>query len=357
MLATAVGPRRPARATAMKMTRALLASIDAIYREGGTDREWLSEIVSALEPVVDAGLGVTAYTHDASDPRRLQIADVVSSSSAPSWFEQRVTGVASSRPPELVRRLYLPSPPVVLLSEILKRLPAPDGDNTGVIGRYFPYGIEDAIGIRGTDPSGIGCMIAVPLQSARPLPPRARATLSRVAAHLAAGRRLRLATASAAERGFDGAEAVFSATARLEHHAPAVSPRAILTLARAIRERSSARARLPPAKALALWEALVAGRYSIVDRVDTDGKRFLLARRNDPRVREPLALTYRERQVLSYAALGHSNKFIAYELGLAPATVATHLGRGMQKLRVRSRQELAQTFPPSGAKRGPIDHG
>ena len=51
-------------------------------------------------------------------------------------------------------------------------------------------------------------------------------------------------------------------------------------------------------------------------------------------------LTRRECQVAGYAALGHSNKLIAYELGLAPGTVAYYLATAGGKLRVRSRAGL-----------------
>ncbi|MBI5481662.1 MAG: helix-turn-helix transcriptional regulator [Deltaproteobacteria bacterium] len=95
-----------------------------------------------------------------------------------------------------------------------------------------------------------------------------------------------------------------------------------------------------PADGVAAWRALVAGRWSLVDHFDHDGRRFLVARRNDPRVRAPVALTLRERQVAGYACLGHSNKLIAYELGLSPTTIATHLERAARKLGVASRPEL-----------------
>jgi DNA-binding CsgD family transcriptional regulator len=43
-------------------------------------------------------------------------------------------------------------------------------------------------------------------------------------------------------------------------------------------------------------------------------------------------LTKRELQVARYAALGHSNKSIAYELGLSPSTVGVLLARARKKL-------------------------
>ncbi|MCC6522153.1 MAG: response regulator transcription factor [Polyangiaceae bacterium] len=98
-----------------------------------------------------------------------------------------------------------------------------------------------------------------------------------------------------------------------------------------------------PGEAVAAWRALVAGRWSLVEHFDSDGKRFFIARRHDPVPRVQSAhrpLTRRERQVVAHACLGHSNKLIGYELGLAPATVATHLARAADKLGTTSRAEL-----------------
>ena len=70
---------------------------------------------------------------------------------------------------------------------------------------------------------------------------------------------------------------------------------------------------------------------------DRDGRRFYLARPNLPRVDPTESLSEREMQVARGAALGHSNKLIAYELGITPSTVATHLKSAMAKLKVDSR--------------------
>jgi DNA-binding CsgD family transcriptional regulator len=63
-----------------------------------------------------------------------------------------------------------------------------------------------------------------------------------------------------------------------------------------------------------------------------------VARRNA--APEGRGLSRREREVMALAAQGHANKFIGYELGIAPSTVAMHLGRGMRKLGIGSRLEL-----------------
>ena len=53
-----------------------------------------------------------------------------------------------------------------------------------------------------------------------------------------------------------------------------------------------------------------------------------------------LRLSRRELQVARAAALGHSDKLIAYELGLAASTVARLLSRARIKLGVKTRLEL-----------------
>jgi DNA-binding NarL/FixJ family response regulator len=52
------------------------------------------------------------------------------------------------------------------------------------------------------------------------------------------------------------------------------------------------------------------------------------------------ALTDREREIVAWVATGRSNDEIAAELFLSPATVRTHVGRAMLKLRARDRAQL-----------------
>lgn len=99
-----------------------------------------------------------------------------------------------------------------------------------------------------------------------------------------------------------------------------------------------------PEAVLTLWKGLTSGLWSVVDHLSSDGRRYLLARRNPPGVQDPGALSARERDVLGYVALGHSNKFVGYMLGLAPSTVAGHLQTAQKKLGVASRLELIKAY-------------
>jgi len=103
-----------------------------------------------------------------------------------------------------------------------------------------------------------------------------------------------------------------------------------------------ARSRTPDAE-LAVdpaWEAVLAGRWSLVDRFDTDGRRYVVAYRNPPGVLDPRRLTPREEGVAALAAIGHSNKEIASQLGVTPSTVATLLASALAKLGLLSRTML-----------------
>ncbi len=59
-------------------------------------------------------------------------------------------------------------------------------------------------------------------------------------------------------------------------------------------------------------------------------------------------LTRREREVLDLIALGHSNKRIALELGVAEKTVKTHVGHLLAKLGVADRTQAALLAVQSG---------
>jgi DNA-binding CsgD family transcriptional regulator len=98
------------------------------------------------------------------------------------------------------------------------------------------------------------------------------------------------------------------------------------------------RGRRDPHAALELWRGLFSGRWSLVDHFDSDGKRFLLALRNDPDAPGP-ALPLRQRQVLFYVATGWSNKEVGYALGISDTTVAAHLSRALIALGIQSRSE------------------
>jgi DNA-binding CsgD family transcriptional regulator len=204
------------------------------------------------------------------------------------------------------------------------------------------WDMADELWINAQDPVGIGCCIGAPLRR-EGLTPREKHRWSCVAAHVATAFRIRRqfsVPSSATDGTTYSPEAIFDGNGKLEHaEKPASSARSRVALREAVkaldRTRGSLR-RQDPEEALGTWKALVAGRWSLLDHFDSDGRRFVVAHRNDARVPDMRCLSLRERQILAYVALGHSNKVIAYELGLSMSTVAGHLARGRMKLRLSS---------------------
>jgi DNA-binding CsgD family transcriptional regulator len=145
---------------------------------------------------------------------------------------------------------------------------------------------------------------------------------SRVGAHVAAALRLRRAARSLRDGDAVGARDTLR--------------RAVVRIDRA---RGALRRRDPTA-ALEAWSALVDGRWSLVDRFESDGKRYVVALPNAPAAPDPRALSGMERAVAQYVAMGHANKLIAYKLGVAEGTVSAVVASVKRKLRFRSRAEL-----------------
>ena len=76
-----------------------------------------------------------------------------------------------------------------------------------------------------------------------------------------------------------------------------------------------------------------------------------MARRNDVADAGRAELSPRELQAVAFAALGHNNKLIAYEMGIAAETVRVLLHRAARKLDAHDRDELILrarlTFTPT----------
>jgi DNA-binding NarL/FixJ family response regulator len=120
------------------------------------------------------------------------------------------------------------------------------------------------------------------------------------------------------------------------------------TLQRAIEHRRHSK----PTDAIAIWNAVVAGRWTLLDQFDSDGDRCFVARQNHPDV-PGSPLSERERQIVAHASRGYSNKHIAYDLGLCSSTVAAQLTSAARKLGVSSRETLLHAFAVLG---GNTDH-
>jgi DNA-binding CsgD family transcriptional regulator len=212
--------------------------------------------------------------------------------------------------------------------------------------------IQDAIGVAAH--TGNGQVVALAAYCERQMNPTAteRRRWPRAAAHLAAGFRLRLSLDRSLESSL--VEVVLDpsgVTCDAKPNAQSARTRDILR--QAVRRIDRARTQVGRREveaSLEAWQALIEGRWSLVDHFDSDGKHFILAIKNDPDHPDPRGLTLRERQSAEFLGLGQSTKCIAYTLGISEAAVSSHLTAARLKLGLRSRAELAGFFAPSGAR-------
>ena len=200
--------------------------------------------------------------------------------------------------------------------------------------RTWP-GVKDSLGIVVCDPNGSGAVACVGLPAVTVMGEREQKTFYRVAVHLGAALRLRRRHVTG-----DRADAVLSPDGKVLH-ATSEGQSKREAIDESYERREYARKNSHDAEAgLEVWLGLSTGRWSLVDHWDTDGKRFVLAMRNAPKVRPCGSLTARERRIVALAAMGHGDKQIAYMLGLSMATVARALVISRKKMGVQTRVEL-----------------
>ena len=100
-----------------------------------------------------------------------------------------------------------------------------------------------------------------------------------------------------------------------------------------------------------IWSELLAGGWSVAERVERDGKRYLLltSGANNP----ALALSDLERDLLQRLATGRSNKQIGMELGLSDSTVSARLRDALRKLGFKSAVDYLRHAERGGRASGP----
>jgi DNA-binding CsgD family transcriptional regulator len=317
-----------------------IALVEAAYQSGSGQSAWLDQLAdSALG--FDAGLGLVAFSGQIVPERGLEF-----TAHAPRMNPELMGTLAASAAanPSIGANSVSRACSGATFSEAMGVAHAEE-----VLRPLLPWGCRDLLGVTAIEPGGFVLGLTIMLPEIRELSRREQVQWDRLAAHLAAGHRLQrrlLESSQAPDSARELGDAIVRVDGRVEHAREAAqSPAARASLrdaALAIDKARSSLRRKDPDEALWLWRALVAGRWSLVDKFDSDGRRYLVAHRNDPRTRVLAALTPREQQVTAYLALGHSNKRIAYELGLSESTVSEVGRRSLGKLGISSRADLAR---------------
>jgi DNA-binding CsgD family transcriptional regulator len=333
---------------------AIIDFTEAAYDLELSDEEWLPTVLERGLPVLDHGLGVAAIEYGRppeEGPVQLLRIHV---GSGPEDFPERHTAALAATPPEALRdqaRHGL----ATTMSESTKAQPEALQTYTS----HVTY-CKDVLGITAVDSKGAGVAIVAPLAEVTTLSEHDAQRWEMLAAHLDAGHRLRRGLAARSpcdDAGTDlphDAEAIFDANSfRITDVVGVAKERSATKRLReaaiAVDQARGQMRRSDPEKALEIWKALVQGRWSTVDWFDTDGRRFVIAIPNSPHVTDPRGLTERERQVVSYATLGQTNKMIAYRLGLSKSRVSLLLRTAMRKMGTKTRAELVHRVRQLGA--------
>ena len=316
-----------------------LRLLEAAYSFEPDEQKWLENIVTALRPF-DFGKGIAAYTTNLG--AKLSVRSIANETMLPS---EAIHALIQVLPEPLYRRVHAPMPLVNNLDDI-PRMAASIG-----LGPESYAALADArfpvrtFALGGGDAQVETVLVAMHAPLDGEPSARDRHILDCFAAHLGSALRLRLlGERPAAEH--PSVDAVIAPDGKVLHaRGDAKVEDRIDSLIDAVRRSERAKLRgATDEERLDLATALLDGRWSVVESTESDGKRLLLACRNDPRGEPVRTLSARERSVVGYAVLGHSFKYIAYELGIAISTVADELKAALRKLGLRSRAELVALF-------------
>ena len=201
------------------------------------------------------------------------------------------------------------------------------------------FSATDCSGVWGHDSAGLSLLFTAPKKEIARSGAYEQRLAKTVLPHFAAALRLRRALTGLSIET-ESAEAIFDPEGRCLHAQGLADPASAReTLRSAVVEQETERAR-PTEDGERPRDALLAGRWSLVDRFDSHGRRFIVAYRNPPGVLDPRRLSPREREVAARIARGMSQTAIAGEIGVRPSTVASIGAAIIEKLGLRSTREL-----------------
>lgn len=308
--------------------------VDAAYAAATDERTWLSNVLTQMRPLMGPGVMLQAFSYRVDDGRCSAREYVVDGMSDVTGFRARLEESLGRFEADLVQRAFTGTR-AIGVRELF------GGDEYGYTP---PPGLSEGAGFTTFDTTHHGIAFVVLSNERRQVTPAELRRWQRVGAHVSAAFRLR--RRRDARPAIDDADVLFDArlkVVRVGAGSDAAVP-GLTSAAEAVRAAHGKLRSASPDDALELWRALFAGRWSVQEVIDTDGKCFFVGRRNPPGAIAAHALTELERFVVSAAALGHGNKLIGYELGVPVSSVARLLSSAQQKLGLDSRAELVRMF-------------
>lgn len=308
--------------------------VEAAYSLEQDEQAWLGGLARTAAPALDRGLGVVAYLGETKSLKTIAYASHAITTDVQALFGI----VAQMSPSETTLQFQRRS---VGFSSMREAFFGDDSLEDVWIRAQAVYGFADAITVHGHGANGCTVHIFAVSKRQEEVTPRLSRVWERIAYHIAAGHRLRTRLAAP--------DALLDANGKMHHSNKALGTKAE-ALRQAVRDREKSRGplrRKDGEEALALWRGLAAGKWSLVDQWDSDGKRFVAALENQPPNLDPRALRPREGAAASLAARGAAAKDIAYALGISPSNARALLASSLGKLGLGSRAELYRYDPAS----------
>lgn len=325
-----------AKRASVRSTR-VIDAVEAAYSLEGTDEEWLRRLLDITAHDIDLGLGTYAFTAHHGGARIQPDSEFV-----PRDLDPALYGMLA----EINR-----TAPTELLDELAKSLVSCGGlvhalGRDHAVVRHFqsfgkPIGILDGFTMYAHDGQSAALTMSAPSRRVLRPSPAMIEIWHRAGLHFATALRLRRKL-----RAGDGqCVAMLTANGDVADATEEISTQrdARERLREEVRRIERARTReyrREPARALALWRGLIDGRWSLVDRWESDSRRYIAVHRNAPSHADPRALDSRERTVAHYLGLGASNKQIAFALGLPMGSVAALVRGAVRKLGGRHRSDV-----------------
>lgn len=311
----------------------VVALLDAAYRVDRDEATWSRHLTQAFAPSVPGSIFTGGLVFDASSHALAARAMSSDNAAVDAWMQWAAKGEMDP----YVDRMF---PVRARVGSASENLGADLSAFASSVRDAVAVSFEDAWSVAGANLHRQGYLLSVATPArVGTLPPALLQQWTRIAAHLSAAFCLRQNMA----RGLATAEGVLSPDGKLLHaEGSAQIPSAREALRYAVRGIDAARSRLrkQPTESLDSWQAVVSGRWSLVEAYERDGRRFLLARVNELAAPTNKALSKRERQIVGLVAQGASNKEVAYRLGIGEPSVAGYLRRAKTKLGLRGRAEL-----------------
>jgi len=319
--------------------------VDAAYDvQEPSQQRWLKRLLEAIAAKLGSAHPALGALFHFPSSGALQI---FLHESTPAGFLKGVERVAQHE--EAMTRALYGRVPFATLSMRLGRAPLMQSE--AVQSSFHSLGIYDMIALIARDPGPWGVNISLPLAKPERISSARAAPWGRVAAHVHAGLRLRLGvygeptlaapTSLVALHG--GIEAVLNDDGKLQHAEPSAldGRERLREAARTITRARTHTRRQDADNALLEWQSLVEGKWTLVDHFDSDGRRYLVARRNPPGGEHHSGLTLDEARAAGFRAMGHPLKLIAYELGFSIPAVSRLLRGAARKLGLKSGSEFA----------------